>query len=156
MTKGEVLELDASRRISRKQRIITTSLFYVQNLCQVDAVSNHDLHRWLVLQDPNTALSQPSTLAVLNRLEEREVTGSLWEIPERLIHRPPRKFHHLTSHGVELAIQYIQELRADKDKPSWIHIPELEDGQWEPVNPDGFELQPPEGRLVLPTDQTDQ
>lgn len=156
MSVGEALELDMPRRTSRKQRIVTTSLYYVQKLYGSEAVWNNDLHRWQILQDATTALSQSSILAILNRLEETQITESLWEIPKRLVHRPPRKFHYLTVKGVDVAIQNIQELRATPSRPSWIHIPELEEGRWEPVKSEDFILQPPAGQLVSPTDQTDQ
>lgn len=148
----ENLEIDIRRRSSRQQRIVTTSLYYVQKFCVAEAVSNHDLHRWQEMQDSNTALSQQSILAVLNRLEEQQVTESLWEVPNKVIRRPPRKFHYLTVKGVDVAIQNIQELRASPDRPKWILIPELEDGRWEPESPEGFVLQEPVGRLASLTE----
>lgn len=135
-------------RSSRKQKITLVASYYVERLSPVRTVWSHDLHRWLTESDPKSAIPQPSLLTILNRLQEQELAVGLWEQFDKIVRRPPRKYHQLTELGIETAIHNLQELRANADRPSWIPIPELRDGNYLPIHPEGFEITPPEGRLI--------
>jgi DNA-binding PadR family transcriptional regulator len=137
----------ASRRSSRKQRITLVALFYLQKSSPDEGVWSHDLHRWLKASDPKTAIPQPTLLVILNRAEEQGLTMELWEQFDRVVRRPPRKYHALTEHGVKWAIEALQELRADKRRPAWVPIFEI-DGRTEPDGLDEFDFTRPDGTLV--------
>lgn len=139
--------------VTRKQRIALASAYYVARLSPLNVVWNQDAADWLKAGDSATAIAQPTLLVMYNRFADRGVFTTLWEQFDTVVRRPPRKYHLLTTFGTKVAIQSIQELRADPKRPSWIAIPELHDGQYEPFHPEGFEVSPPKGLLVpLPSE----
>ena len=146
---GIYWESTTSRRVTRNQRLVAACSFYIQKLSPFEVVWSQDVTNWLRLSDSNNAVNNLTTYNVLTRLTEQGLAVSYWEQFESRQPRPPRVYHQLTEFGTAVAIQHIQELRADElTRPNWMVVPELNGGFYEPANPRDFEVSHPAGALL--------
>lgn len=133
-------------RVSKKQKVVMVALFYLQTDAPGQAVWTTDLARWLHDSDPNWRIPLPSLHTILKRCEDLGLVVGLWE--QGVTTRPSRKYYQLDPHdGRAFAVQALQELRADRRRPIWVPIPEL-NGRSTPEEVEGFIFTPPDGALA--------